>query len=918
MEDVNQAFRQIQQARNYYQRNTTKKLEEKEEKKDSDQTTTTAKKLGELGKSAVDVIKKAKEPHFTFDKSTGTKIGAMIDNPLKASINELSPIAKEYAEIVKISTLIHKEGMFPAKRRLSKTYPGYTIDEELSTDHYAVVKKPNGKIVIGFRGTDPKAKIQTGIGKGMNEPIQWLFIQAGQEQNIFDEHKLVPIKNKILSKYRPDQIEHISGYSMGGTKAHRLADMLGVDSHLFNPFLGKNFFEKPLTPNTNHQIIRTTEDIASALRVFKNKKMPKNVKVDSIDPIQTVKMKAKKIHSQAATDLQAFNLLDNHNLEHFTSEGDRTNLQYKVDDEIRERVRQFEISTRGLSSDSPEFKRLQESMIEDLKPTMKLSQQDTHNISTRAKLFNNLKPSNIVTALAGIGGGAGVDSFIQSVESTTGVDIDDHITTAVSGGLGALPETTVAKFLGGKVNFARALTGGIAGAVAQELTTEGTDAALRAAGVPQETSMIVSQTVGGGVGGAVTAGGTALARQIGLRLAARAAATVGAEATASALGAEIGSVVPGAGTLIGLSIGALVGLGIGLIDHNSRLWASRTQAENEMINTLIEYGASGADPNDLINQVEDSVERQRLRRFMKRGSQQEALARAREEYRHNRAGISEEDQTSILDYVRTNVPDFDTMTNKQKNDAIADLITNNQDGRLFIFNYSYVPFYDETDDTNTETQIARKGSMKFRGNQIQHRRDYLESPQYVARQARMEWLVHTLENDEEFNASRTASEANQRIYDLLNEMRPELFQAQGITDDEFLAQQFWTVDGSIPQFTATGEMVIQPLSAGVLKIKSDPVLPPRVKEEPEDPFAGQYKSDEKALLKSAAGDTRFRGEESIDTSVDSSMIEDLTDDEIRQLVQENPELRQQLKQSPQQPSQQEEQAQEEEPFQEGR
>ena len=544
MEDVNQAIRQAQLARNYYQRNTGKKLEEKkeekkeekeEEKKDSDQVTTTAKKLGELGKSAMDVIKKAKEPHFTFDKSTGAKIAGMIDNPLKASINELSPIAKEYAEIVKISTLIHKEGMFPAKRRLTKTYPGYTIDEELSTDHYAVVKKPNGKIVIGFRGTDPTNTIKSGIGKGMWESVQWLFIQGGQEQNLFDEHKLVPIKNKILSKYTPDQIEHISGYSMGATKAHRLGDMMGVETHLFNPFLGKNFFEKPLTPNTKHQIIRTTEDIASALRVFKNRKMPKNVKVDSIDPIQTVKMTAKKIRSQVATDLQAFNLLDNHNLEHFTSDGDRTNLQYKIDDSIRERVRQFEISTRGLTRDSPEFQQLKETMIEDLKPTMELSKQETHNISTRAKLFNNLKPSNIVTALAGVGGGAGVDSFIQSVESATGVDIDDHITTAVSGGLGALPETTVAKFLGGKVNFARALTGGIAGAVAQELTTEGTDAALRAAGVPKETSMIVSQTVGGGVGGAVTAGGTALARQIGLRLAARAAGMVGAEATASAL-----------------------------------------------------------------------------------------------------------------------------------------------------------------------------------------------------------------------------------------------------------------------------------------------------------------------------------------------------------------------------------------------
>ena len=39
-------------------------------------------------------------------------------------------------------------------------------------------------------GTDPKAKIQSGIGKGLAEPLMWLPIQAGKE-DIFDQHKLM-------------------------------------------------------------------------------------------------------------------------------------------------------------------------------------------------------------------------------------------------------------------------------------------------------------------------------------------------------------------------------------------------------------------------------------------------------------------------------------------------------------------------------------------------------------------------------------------------------------------------------------------------------------------------------------------------------------------------------------------------------
>lgn len=159
--------------------------------------------------------------------------------------------------------------------------------------------------------------------------------------------------------------------------------------------------------------------------------------------------------------------------------------------------------------------------------------------------------------------------------------------------LGALPQETVAKFPGG-INFARAVRGGVAGALAQEVTAEAANAALQAAGLRSDAAKIVSQTVGGGVGGAVTAGGGALARQLGIRLAARAAALAGGEvAAASAMGAELGSFIPGFGTIIGAGIGALVSLGFSIYDTETRKHEPKSPEEEEYLVGLREYMRAG-------------------------------------------------------------------------------------------------------------------------------------------------------------------------------------------------------------------------------------------------------------------------------------------------------------------------------------
>lgn len=791
--------------------------ENKEEEKD-DATFTT------IGKSLGDVISKAKQPTFGFDKSSGVKIAGAISNPLQSTLKELSPLHKEYAEMVKVSTTFHKQGLDAAKKRLNEFNKGYTLDTDLTNDNYAVIKKPNGKAIVAFRGTDPKAKIQSGLGKGFNEPLQWIALQVGTEE-MFDDHKLEPIKRKLLSKYRPDQIEQITGYSMGAVKAHRLGDMLGVDTHLYNPFLGKKFFENPKTPNTTHQIIRTTEDPASAVRVFKNKKMPKNVKVESVDPITTVKMTVKKIHSQAKTDLQAFNAADNHSLEQFTSDGDRNSLQRDLDDQIKSRVNKFQDQTRGLSANSAEYQRLQEQMHAELKPTIQLSSQENKPLTSRAKMFNSLKPSSVITALAGVAGGAGVDKLISSIESASGIPIDDHITTAVEGGLGALPQETVAKFLGGKINFARSIRSGVTGALAQEVTAEATSSLLQTLGADQASAEIVSQTLGGGVGGAVTAGGGALARQVGIRLAARAAAFTGGEFAGVAMGAELGSFVPGFGTLIGAGIGALVSLGFAIFDHESRKNAPISMEEHNYIYGLRETLAGGADIEEILNEIDDDMERDRLRTFINDSGYQASLGDIRlnrqvDERDRIRHGATNEEIARLNVFIDSEIPGWQSMTNKQRNEAFQRVATDPRNIG-FIHQFSKIPVWDENASNRTVDGfgLANYGTFTttatviYKAQRDRARAVYINSPEYLGRQEHLSWLTELLGNDPDFVGSASTTDANRRVYELLSEM------ANGTGSDAQIAEDFMTnpaYAGMVPQFDDSGDMILQNHSDGIL------------------------------------------------------------------------------------------------------
>jgi len=603
----------VKKSYDYYKRNTEPTEQPTDVPPEEEEQAT----IFGVGKLAYGTVKKAPDINFMFNKSSGVRLAGQIGNPLKPTLNEIPREAQELAELVKVSAVWEKEGQEAALRRLATNSPGYTIDPQLSNTERIVAIKPNGKVVVAFRGTNPKAKIKSGIGKGFYEPLMWLAIETGTEDILFKQHKLKPLKDDLIKKYGIQNIEKITGYSMGGTKAHRLADMLGVESTLFNPFIGKKFFESPKSKNIKHQIYRTTEDVATLQALFTQKRsMPSNVKVDSIDPVVTVKKEAGRI-TKGLSALDQYNILYNHNLEHFTQSGDRNNITREINEKVNERLARFELETKNLNPDSPQFKQKQQQMFSELEPDMKVLSQDLElNLTPTTKLFKSLSTANVVRALGGTAGAVEVDMLARQIEQVSGIPIDHHITTAVSGGLGALPQHAIDKYLGFKPNLIKSVRGGIAGAVAQEVTAEGTNELLKSAGLSTEASEIASQTLGGGVGGLVMQGSPQLARQLALRLMARVGAGVALEAGAVGAGASLAGGLATAG--IGFLVGAGISAGFTLYEIEQRKKAPISRGEEEYIDNLAQFVAGGGTVEEALDEIDDSITRDRIRRFIGR------------------------------------------------------------------------------------------------------------------------------------------------------------------------------------------------------------------------------------------------------------------------------------------------------------
>ncbi len=437
-------------------------------------------------------------PNITkgINKFTAISAGQTFSNPLKASISEMPLQARQRAELVKTSSVLKSDGLEAAAKRMKINSPNYEFLPTASTpDYIAVRNKMSGKIELAFRGTDPTAKITSGYGKGLPEPIMWPSILAtGNEGKVFDQHKLEDvIKSLRRAGIKSTDISHVSGYSMGGTKAHRLGDMLGVETTLLNPFVGKNFFSKPTHPNVKHKIYRTTEDIATAQGFVRNK-IPSNVTVDSIDPIAVLPEKTKGVKG-VLEDVVAL-----HDLDHFVEEGNRNSSVRSAQETMDARVERYNQQRAGLSKERQKV--LQDEMLLDLEPQLKVLGNQVKKFKARTGVMKGT--IKVGRTLASAGGGIAAAQSVDAVLDEMGIQ-DPFIHAGAAGAAGGIADQGILRALGGAtslVNLRSAILSGGASALLQEGASQALNAVLLNAGVDPDTAGIISQGGGGGVGGA--------------------------------------------------------------------------------------------------------------------------------------------------------------------------------------------------------------------------------------------------------------------------------------------------------------------------------------------------------------------------------------------------------------------------------
>ena len=259
-----------------------------------------------------DVVNTMSDAMATYESLTGSYGGQMgianfvkgggVSNMARAAVSEdiatlrePSRRSKMMAEFVEASNQYHSKGLSSAKEFLKKSYPNWTIDPKLSNDSALVISR-NGTndAIVAFRGTDPSAKITSGLGKGMPEPVSWLAVSAGQERRFKYFQESESAVRNAMKKYT---ITELGGFSRGGATAIDIGNRLGIPTETFNPFLGKNAYSKARSP-VNHNILRTTDDVASSsLSVFKPKM---KFNIDTIDTKKSLAREAKSIITRGA------------------------------------------------------------------------------------------------------------------------------------------------------------------------------------------------------------------------------------------------------------------------------------------------------------------------------------------------------------------------------------------------------------------------------------------------------------------------------------------------------------------------------------------------------------------------------------------------------------------------------------------
>lgn len=231
--------------------------------------------------------------------SSGANVFTNITKFAKPNINSIPKEISDKAILTRASTIFKRTGKMNTDAFLSSHGLDYEILPE-STESGLVLKAPNGKVKVAFRGTlVPKSlsEIKTSAGD-VSADFSYFTGTESRHPIVKSDDALM---NDVTNKY---DVDELLGFSLGGAKAHTYGEKYNIKTTSFNPLVGQTFINSGES-NVEHNIWRTTEDMPSSGVALIDRG---NVKVNSILPLKNYSSNPKRTHD----------------LENMISSGDRT------------------------------------------------------------------------------------------------------------------------------------------------------------------------------------------------------------------------------------------------------------------------------------------------------------------------------------------------------------------------------------------------------------------------------------------------------------------------------------------------------------------------------------------------------------------------------------------------------------------
>jgi hypothetical protein len=223
--------------------------------------------------------------------------------PTRTSLTTEETTKAQRIEASKLAYL-HDDDFETAQEHLDKISMegGGVIDKELSTPESLVIQKPNGKVEIAYRGTQLTGK------PNLEDIYTDATIAVGADRTTRQFEAAEDQIQKTINKYGRENLDHLTGYSLGGTKALSMGQKFNIESTTYNPFIGERLARGINNTTAKHNILRTTTDFASTGLMVSADRNHANWNVESIRPL------AENEHL-----IPVLETYDGHRLNNFTS-----------------------------------------------------------------------------------------------------------------------------------------------------------------------------------------------------------------------------------------------------------------------------------------------------------------------------------------------------------------------------------------------------------------------------------------------------------------------------------------------------------------------------------------------------------------------------------------------------------------------